>query len=181
MNIKYFNPETDNPHRYFWFNSFEPDVEIINRRDVLYKTTGEIISTTAGELPLIGANDPILSKILNAKVYYINDNNMEKLIDFLNIDSTEYTDCLIIDNKRYIFSIQINYDMGVKHIMLRANNYVDAQAHYSIVYYTANKDKYINHEDFEEKFAKPVIGKYVSYYMKKFERLDAKAKSKSIF
>lgn len=181
MNVKYFNPETSNPQNYFWFNSFKPDVEIVNERNRLYnKTTGEIILTTSEELPIFGAPDPILSKILNAKVIYVDNTNMKKLIDFYAIDSEKCNNCLVINYKNYIFSIQINYGMGVKQIILNAKNYADVQAHYSIVYYTANKDKYKDYEDFEEKFANPVIEKYGSYYMRKFERLDARTKSRAI-
>ena len=183
MNLNYFNPETSNHSDYFWFKNFQPDVVVNNERGKLNKTigtAGENVVTVEAKL-FKRAIDPIFSNILNSTVMYVDNDTMENLIDFLDIDVTQCTDCLVLDGKNYIFSIQINYGMGVRHILLRAEHYIDAQAHCNFIYYQVNHDKYINREDFNEKFQIPVTDSYVKFYMRKFDRLDEKIKRRAVF
>ena len=163
MNVNYFNPKD-----YFWFKHFTPDVKIKSVNNRLLKTTGEVVSEAEEDL-FTGGIDPIFSKILNATFIYIQESNMKKIID-----------CLAINNSNYIFSIQIDYDFGMKQIMFRGNNYIDVQNHYNVLYFMVNEDIYINFDNFYVKFAKPVNEKYNRFYMREFEKLDPETKRKAI-
>ena len=123
MNLEFFNPKTSNPSDYFWFNSFTPDVDFKGNCELLgaLRLTTKIVEQ-AGQY-----SDPIVSKILKARVAYTTREDINELVSALNIfyNQNFYTD---------VHSLQIRFDNGEKYIYIVGKDCLDVQMHYDHQY-----------------------------------------------
>jgi hypothetical protein len=126
MNLEYFNPKTSNPQDYFWFYNFKPDDEIKGDRKLFKALTRALKGADKGNWSDIYF-DPIVSKILNAKVYYLTKDDLQITISTLN-KMAGYT------INRDIRELQINFNNGNTIIFIEGKDCLDIQIRYDHKY-----------------------------------------------